>query len=169
MVADLPISQGFSSDICVIRAAEHYGLPPDLMFAVRAVERGKPNSAVANKDGTHDFNEPGLNTRTLRELGPKGWDVYRLSYDGCYAMYAASYWMRKKLVEAASKPGSLLSKAARYHSATPRFNTAYQRRLAPFLANWGCYLHVYWKYDAQSLFVIQSGVLKSEDLLQCKR
>lgn len=169
MVPDLPVSTVLSSDICVIHAAQHYGLPPDLMFAVRAVEGGKPYGAVANKDGSFDFNEPGLNTRTVRELTLSGWDAYRLASDGCYSMYAASFWMHSKLEQASKSSGTLLSKAARYHSGTPALNTNYQKLLAPFLANWGCYLHVYWKFDAVALFVVQSGVLKTEDLLQCKR
>lgn len=165
LIADLPVVEGFSSDVCVIHAAKRFGVPADLMFAVRAVERGKPSESLANRDGTHDVNEPGLNTKTVRELVMKGWDRYRLVHDGCYSMYAAAYWMNYKWSTASG--GTLLSKAARYHSATTSHNEGYQRKLIPFLANWGCYLHVYWRFLPDDLFVVQSGVLKKEDLQLC--
>ena len=168
---DVPVldeSVGLSSDVCVITAAKSYNVPPDLMLAVRSVERGVTGQSVGNTNGTRDHGEPGLNTETLQELDKRGWDTKRISYDGCYGMYAASYWMRTKLLEAKYKNQPLLSRAARYNSATPEHNQKYQARLAPFLQAWGCYLHVFWRIPAKGLFVIASGVLDEEDLSSCK-
>jgi hypothetical protein len=167
---DIPVSHGLSSDVCVIRAADASGVPADLMFAVRSVERGMPAQAVRNTDGTEDHNEPGLNTKTLIELTYRyGWDMSRLKTDGCYAMYAGSFWMRQKLFGVRYRGISLLSKAARYNSATPGPNLEYQKRLVPHMVNWACYLHVFWRVDAEGLFAVASGVLKPEDLEQCKK
>ena len=170
---DLPptveVNPGLSSDACVIRAAQHYGVAPDLMLAVRSLERGVPGQSVSNTDGSRDHNEPGLNTRTLQELERRGWDVDRLQFDGCYAMYAASYWMRQKLVSVADRDLPLMTKAARYNSATAEHNAAYQIKLKPYLADWGCYLHVFWKSPPKSLFSYASGVLNDDNMKLCKQ
>lgn len=154
----------------MIQAAQSFGVAPDLLFAVRAVERGTPGKSVANKDGSHDYNESGLNTRTIVELvNVHGWDRLRLVHDGCYAMHAAAFWMRQKLIGVRYRDQPLLSKAARYHSATPSLNIEYQRRLIPFMADWACYLHVYWRMEPAGLFAAASGVLEVKDFERCKR
>ena len=166
----IEFTPGLSSDMCVVSAATTYGVPADLMLAVRSVERGMPHQSVGNKDGSSDFNEPGLNSRTLDELVERwGWDGYRLRVDGCYAMYAATFWMQSKM-KSGKQQVTLLSRAARYNSGTPTHNEDYQARLAPFIGQWACYLFVHWKSNPQELFVVQSGLLKSYDLdNQCIR
>lgn len=166
IVMDVPITQ--ASDVCVITAATGQGVAPDLMLAVRSVERGKPGGSVANTNGTADFNEPGLNTKTVVALEGLGWDVQRMRNDGCYAMSAASYWMRGKLLDASHLDDSLLARAARYNSKTPQYNIAYQQRLQAPLRTWACHLHNYWKMPAEQLFATASNVMTEKELTTCK-
>lgn len=167
---ETPIQVGLSTDVCVMAAAERFRLPADLLFAVRAVERGMPGHAVLNTNGTSDFNEPGLNTQTIKELERRGWDAQRLYVDGCYAMNASAFWMRIKLAEVAGRAElTLLQRVAGYNSRTPSHNAEYQRRLIPHILNWGCYLNVYWGYEPESLFGVHSGLIDREGFGRCKR
>lgn len=162
-----PVST-LSSDACVIVAAQEQGVPADLMLAVRSVERGTPGRYTRNTDGSLDFNEPGLNTRTVRQLAQEGWDVPKLLHDGCYAMQASAYWMRLKLLDVRGRPIPLLSRAARYNSATAHHNVNYQQVLLPRLRDWSCHLHHYWKVPAASLFAVASDVISENELSTCK-
>lgn len=156
-----------SSDACVIVAAQEQGVPPDLMLAVRSVERGTPGKYTTNTDGSRDHNEPGLNTRTVRDLRARGWDAERLLHDGCYAMSASAFWMRLKLLDVRGRDISLLSRAARYNSATSHHNANYQAVLVPALRDWSCYLHHHWKTPAQALFSVASNVTTEQELTKC--
>lgn len=164
----MDIMPTLSSDACVIVAAQEQGVPADLMLAVRAVERGTPGKFTTNKDGSRDFNEPGLNTRTVKTLAEQGWDVTRLLNDGCYAMQASAYWMRLKLLDVRGRSISLLSRAARYNSATAHHNENYQQALLPHLRNWSCHLHHYWKFPAAALFAVASETVNEQELTSCK-
>lgn len=167
MIDAMPIPS-LSSDACVIVAAQEQGVPADLMLAVRSVERGTPGRFTTNADGSRDFNEPGLNTRTVRTLATQGWDVGRLVNDGCYAMQASAYWMRLKLLDVRGRPIPLLSRAARYNSATQRHNANYQQVLIPRLREWSCHLHHYWKVPPDALFAIASETITEQELTSCK-
>lgn len=166
MIDVQPVST-LSSDACVIVAAQEQGVPPDLMLAVRSVERGTPGGSTTNKDGSHDFNEPGLNTRTIRDLSSRGWDVTRLIHDGCYAMSASAFWMRIKLLDVRGRDIPLLSRAARYNSATNPYNANYQAVLVPALRDWACYLNRHWKIPAKALFSVASHVTTEHELTKC--
>lgn len=163
---DVPITQ--ASDICVIRAAAQYGVAPDLMLAVRSVERGAPGQSVRNTNATHDYNEPGLNTKTIEQLASQGWQTERMLNDGCYAMSAASFWMRIKLLDAQHANEPLLARAARYNSKTPVHNIAYQSRLQAPLRAWACHLHAYWNTPAAQLFATASNVITEKELTSCQ-
>ena len=166
MQVDIPIIA--ASDVCVITAAANQGVAADLMLAVRSVERGRPGKSVGNTDGTADFNEPGLNSKTIEDLKRKGWDVNRMLNDGCYAMNAASFWMRSKLLDVHMSDAPLLARAARYNSKTPQYNMQYQQRLERPLRTWACHLHHYWATPASQLFAVASEVMSEKELNTCK-
>lgn len=168
MIDATPPTPSLSSNACVIVAAQEQGVPPDLMLAVRTVERGTPGKYTTNTDGTRDYNEPGLNTRTLSELARRGWDVQRLIHDGCYAMGASAFWMRLKLLDVRARPIPLLSRAARYNSATHHHNANYQAVLVQPLLDWSCHLHHHWKMPAKALFTVASQVTTEQELKQCQ-
>lgn len=165
---DMPQMWSQSSDACVVVAAQQEGVAPDLMLAVRSVERGSPSSSVGNTDGSRDYNEPGLNSRTVGALISQGWDYDMLLHDGCYAMRASAHWMRMKLVDVRGADIPLLSRAARYNSATPQHNYSYQAALVPRLQEWACHLHHYWRMPAQGLFSVASNVITEQELSKCK-
>lgn len=167
MTVDLP-PPALSSDVCVIVAAKEEGVPVDLMLAVRSVERGTPGKFTTNTNGTRDFNEPGLNTGTIKELANQGWNVPLLIRDGCYGMRAASYWMRTKLLNVQGSSLPLLARAARYNSATKQHNENYQNVLVPKLADWSCHVYHHWKVPASALFAVASQVTTEEELKKCK-
>jgi hypothetical protein len=156
-----------SSDVCVIMAAQRYDIAPDLLLAVRSVERGKPGQSVLNTNGTSDFNEPGLNTTTIRKLTKQGWNEQRLINDSCYAMHASAHWMRIKLLDG-SLGEPLLARAARYNSATPVYNVRYQGMLKGPLRDWSCQLHQRWKLPPDALFAVASKVITENELRTCQ-
>ena len=167
MDVDINPPMFLSSDVCVIMAAQRYDIAPDLLLAVRSVERGKPGQSVLNTNGTRDYNEPGLNTHTVRKLARVGWDEQRLLNDSCYAMHASAHWMRIKLLDAKSNE-SLLARAARYNSATPVHNIRYQGMLRGPLRDWSCQLHKRWKYPLDTLFAVASNVITENELKTCQ-
>jgi len=148
-------------------AAQRYDIAPDLLLAVRSVERGKPGKSVLNTNGTRDFNEPGLNTRTVHKLARQGWDEQRLLNDSCYAMHASAHWLRIKLLDGNSGE-PLLARAARYNSATPIYNVRYQGMLRGPLRDWSCHLHQRWKLPLTTLFAIASKVITENELRTCQ-
>lgn len=168
MIPTVEMAPPLSSNVCVMSAAAQYGVPADLMLAVRSIERGTPGRSVGNTDGSRDYNEPGLNSRTMRELQAQGWDAKRLANDACYAMRASAHWMRVKLLDVRSSSLPLLARAARYNSATPVHNQRYQDMLRPALQDWSCHLHHHWKIPAESLFAVASRVTTEKELSSCR-
>ena len=157
-----------STDACVIAAAQQFSVGADLMLAIRSHERGRPGFANGNTDGSHDYNEPGLNTRTVIELISGGWIAQRLAYDGCYAMNASAYWMRARLLDQAGSHMPLLQRAARYHSKTLVYNIRYQEKIKQPMLDWACHLYHFWRIDAQGLFAVAANLVSERELQICQ-
>ena len=109
-------------------AAHFYQLPPRVLPALQAVERGAVGSVHPNSDSSMDLGLMQVNSRWVEPLaryaGMRPADVRsRLIDDACFNIAAAAAIMRTCLLEAR---GDLMLAVGNYHSHTPALNQIYQ-------------------------------------------
>lgn len=140
-MADLGISQDDFYAVkpatveCVIQAAAKREVPANVLLALASIEGGKNGQLVRNENGTSDVSHFQINTATYRaELAPLGVALHDLQWRGCYNAELAAYLLRKRLLE----PGQqdFWTKAANYHSKTPKYNAVYRKKLVALSTEW---------------------------------
>jgi Transglycosylase SLT domain len=135
VLADLP-PQIHERVICSIAAAVKYEVPANIVLAVAEKEGGKPGQWVRNSNGTHDVGPMQFNTAYLSELARFGITPADVAAEGCYPFDLAAWRLRMHI---RNDKGDLWTKAANYHSRTPKFNSIYRAdliRKAEKWANW---------------------------------
>ena len=105
---------------CVLVAAQRQGVPGNVLLAIASVENGKNGQVVANTNGTFDIGHFQINTMHCDKGEVAAW-MLRQNLD---ERNGQDYWTR----------------AANYHSRTPRFNSIYRKRLIQFAASWARWL-----------------------------
>jgi hypothetical protein len=135
-VADLPplVQERI---VCSISSAVKYQVPANIVLAVAEKEGGRPGQWVRNTNGTHDVGAMQFNTAYLRELARYGITANDVAAAGCYAFELAAWRLRKHL---RNDHGDLWTRAANYHSRTPRFNAVYRTDLILKAAKWADWL-----------------------------
>lgn len=135
-VADLPplVQERI---VCSIASAVKYQVPANIVLAVAEKEGGKPGQWVRNTNGTHDVGAMQFNTAYLRELARYGITANDVAAAGCYAFDLAAWRLRRHL---RNDQGDLWTRAANYHSRTPRFNALYRADLMKKAATWADWL-----------------------------
>lgn len=124
---------------CVMEAAAKQGVPANLLLALASIEGGKNGQVVRNNNGSADISHFQINTATFkRELEPFGVKLYDLQWRGCYNAEIAAWLLKKRIAE----PGDqdFWTKAANYHSRTPKFNAIYRRKLVVLSTEWANWL-----------------------------
>ena len=123
--------------VCSISAAVKYQVPANIVLAVAEKEGGKPGQWVRNTNGTHDVGPMQFNTAYLRELARYGITAGDVAAAGCYPFDLAAWRLRRHLRD---DQGDLWTRAANYHSRTPRFNAVYRADLRKKAAKWADWL-----------------------------
>lgn len=136
MAVDLPPNLP-EAVACSVAAAEEYGFPPEVMLAVAQAEGGSPGLKVRNKNGTYDVGSMQFNTGYLKTLEKYGIRESDVAVSGCFPFRLAAWRIAKHLKE---DTGSVWTRTANYHSRTPKFNAAYQKRLKTYAARWRVWL-----------------------------
>lgn len=136
LVADLPPLEQ-ESIVCSIASAMKYQVPANIVLAVAEKEGGRPGQWVRNTNGTHDVGPMQFNTAYLRELARYDISAHDVAAAGCYAFELAAWRLRMHL---RNDPGDLWTRAANYHSRTPRFNAVYRADLMKKAAKWADWL-----------------------------
>ena len=93
---------------CMAAAASFYHLPPRVLPAIQAVERGRPGLIQPNANGTADLGLMQINSIWIEPLArfaqmPAQTVAYRLLDDPCFNIAAAAAIMRAYLSEAQGK------------------------------------------------------------------
>lgn len=115
---------------CVVRAAQHFSLPPNVLLAMRRVENGKVGRVSRpNKNGTYDIGPWQINSGWLDDLQPFGITEADLRYNGCTNAAVAAWIVRYEMNAAKSR--DVLVGVARFHH--PRSKTAQGIYLAKFM------------------------------------
>jgi hypothetical protein len=135
-VIDLP-PQAQERVVCSISAAVKYEVPANIVLAVAEKEAGKPGQWVRNTNGTHDVGPMQFNTAYLRDLARYGITASDVASAGCYSFDLAAWRLRMHL---RNDKGELWTKAANYHSRTPRYNAVYRSDLIRKASKWADWL-----------------------------
>ncbi len=138
-VADLNIPAAYEERVvCSIAASLEYGVPADIMLAIAEVEGGRPGVIARNSNGTVDIGPMQFNSDYLRkELKRYGITPDDVNGAGCYP-YRLATWRVKKHIETDS--GDIWTRAANYHSRTPKFNKIYRAKLISAAMRWAGWL-----------------------------
>lgn len=151
MPIDIP-PQVYERVTCSISAAAKYQIPANIVLAVAEKENGKPGQWVRNNNGTHDVGTLQFNTAYLRELARYGIVPADVAAAGCYPYELAAWRLRKHI---AKDQGDLWTRAANYHSRTPRFNDAYRADLMERAARWADWLAA--RYPTHEISAVRAG------------
>jgi hypothetical protein len=136
MIADLPPAMQ-ERVICSIASALKYQIPANLMLAIAELENGKPGMRRSNSNGSYDVGTLQFNTTYLKDLHPYGITASDVAQSGCYPYELAAWRLRNHLRH---DQGDLWTKAANYHSRTPRYNAQYRLKLKRSAGRWAHWL-----------------------------
>lgn len=129
---------------CVLNAAIQRNVPANVLLAIEQIEGGSLGLAKPNKNGTLDFGPWQINSTHLKELSdygvPKEVSKYYLMHDGCYGAEYAAYRLQKCFADPDLQGKGFWTRAACYHSKTPKYNLIYQGKLRPLSEKWGAWL-----------------------------
>ncbi|MDF1486014.1 muramidase [Ramlibacter sp. H39-3-26] len=134
--ADLP-PQMRERVVCSVSAAARYEVPANIVLAVAEKEAGQPGQWVRNANGTHDVGPMQFNTAYLADLARYGIEPADVAAAGCYPYDLAAWRLRMHIRNDA---GDLWTRAANYHSRTPRHNAVYRADLMRRAARWAGWL-----------------------------
>ena len=138
MAIDLP-SQLQERIVCSIMAAVKYEVPTNIVLAVAEKEGGKPEQWVKNSNGTFDVGSMQFNTQYLKDLKKYGITAEDVAQPGCYSFDLAAWRLRGHLRHDTQ---DLWTRAANYHSRTPKYNHIYRADLIKKAKKWGHWLEV---------------------------
>lgn len=145
--------------VCSISAAVKYEIPANIVLAVAEKEGGKPGQWVRNSNGTHDVGPMQFNTKYLRDLARYGITADDVATSGCYSYDLAAWRLRMHI---RNDKGDLWTKAANYHSRTPRYNTVYRADLIRKAIKWADWLEARFV----TLDVMKKGATAFESITQ---
>lgn len=112
--------------VCSILAAVKYEVPVNIVLAIAEKEAGKPGQWVKNSNGTYDVGAMQFNTHYLTDLKSYGISAEDVAKRGCYAYDLAAWRLRGHLQH---DKDDLWTRAANYHSRTPKYNRIYRADL----------------------------------------
>lgn len=137
--------------VCVISASKEYRVPANLLLAIAEQEGGKPGLWVKNTNGTHDVGAMQFNTAYLRELKVYNINANDVAASGCYP-YLLAAWRVKRHLE--YDKGDIWTRAANYHSKTPKYNIRYRNNLIKKATKWADWL----ENNYQNISTIQENL-----------
>lgn len=117
---------------CIKKAAEAYGIHPDILIAILIVEGGANGVVSKNRNGSYDLGAFQINTINLPSLNKDfGISKDEIKYDACLSASIAARHILQSLIGAKfdGTYESYLSAIARYHSKSPVENKIYAQKL----------------------------------------
>ena len=136
ILMDIPPAQN-ERVVCCILAAVKYEVPVNIVLAVAEKEGGEPGQWVKNSNGTYDVGVMQFNTSYLTDLEKYGITAQDVAARGCYSYELAAWRLRGHLQH---DKDDLWTRAANYHSRTPKYNAIYREDLMKKALVWGRWL-----------------------------
>ncbi|UXI68327.1 transglycosylase SLT domain-containing protein [Tahibacter amnicola] len=129
-----------ASVACVIEAARRQRVPANILLAIATIESGRNGQRVTNKNGTQDIGHFQINSIHWRgDLAVVAQED--AAWRGCYNAELAAWILHRHLADPAEP--DYWTRAANYHSRTPRFNAIYRGKLVPLAQRWGEWLRAH--------------------------
>lgn len=122
---------------CSLGAALAYDVPANILLAIAEKEAGKPGQWVRNSNGSYDVGTLQFNTTYLRDLTRYGISATDVAAPGCFPFLLAAWRIRGHLQH---DGGDVWTRAANYHSRTPRYNAVYRADLMRRASRWTAWL-----------------------------
>lgn len=122
---------------CSVMASVKYDVPANIILAIAEIENGMPGQRVENANGSHDVGPMQLNTAYLAELVKYGITDADAARSGCYP-YELATWRLSMHIK--NDKGDVWTRAANYHSRTPKYNVIYRRKLVSAAQRWAAWL-----------------------------
>ena len=123
--------------VCSISAAAKYAVLANIVLAIAEKEGGRPEQWKPNRNGTHDVGPMQFNTSYLSDLARYGITASEVAIAGCYSFDLAAWRLRQHIQK---DKGDLWTRAANYHSRTPRYNSVYRADLMRKATKWADWL-----------------------------
>lgn len=127
---------------CSIMASIKYQVPTNILLAIAEKEGGKPGQWSKNSNGTYDVGSMQLNTVYLKDLARFGIKPSDVAHPGCYSYDLAAWRVRGHLVHDSQ---DIWTRAANYHSKTPKYNRIYRADLIKKALKWQRWLDLNFK------------------------
>ncbi|CAM4473303.1 MAG: hypothetical protein LEGION0403_FIIPPAGN_02398 [Legionella sp.] len=127
---------------CTIMASIKYQVPTNILLAIAEKEGGKPGEWSKNSNGTYDVGSMQLNTVYLNDLARFGIKPSDVAHRGCYSYDLAAWRVRGHLIHDSQ---DLWTRAANYHSKTPKYNRIYRADLIKKAQKWQRWLDLNFK------------------------
>ena len=125
---------------CSLGAALAYDIPANILLAVAEKEAGRPGQWVRNANGSFDVGTLQFNTSYLKDLARFGITPDHVAAEGCYPYLLAAWRLRGHIRH---DDGDIWTRAANYHSRTPRYNRIYRADLMRRAMHWSQWLDRY--------------------------
>jgi hypothetical protein len=122
---------------CSVAAAVKFNVPANLLLGIAELENGRPGLAAMNANGTRDIGLMQFNTRYLASLARFGISAIDVAGSDCYSFDLAAWRIAGHL---AKDTNDLWTRAANYHSRTPRYNARYRSKLVQAASQWETWL-----------------------------
>ena len=126
---------------CVQQAAVDHQVPFALLLGVNSIERGSTGQNVGNTNGSVDtgaFQINSIHFDRARKLNASHND---LATRGCYNAQFAAMLLSEALNQRTKQHLDLYTRAAGYHSWTPKYNSIYKKKLVKYTAQWQDWLN----------------------------
>lgn len=123
--------------VCSIAASIQFNLPANVLLAVAEIENGRPGQQSPNANGTRDIGFMQFNTSYLASLAQYGIRPEHVASSNCYPFDLAAWRIAGHLQR---DQGDIWTRAANYHSRTPKYNLIYRKKLLNAAAKWETWL-----------------------------
>jgi hypothetical protein len=137
---------------CIIENSGKQGVPANVLLGLFSAEGMKNGQILTNTDGSKDLGHFGINTvhwdpdkglfRDYPEI-----TQHDVAVRGCYNAEIAAWLLKLHLERNTGQ--DFWTRAANYHSGTPKFNAKYKAKLIPYSVSWGQWLNS--RYEGVSI------------------
>lgn len=125
---------------CVVQAAQRRNIPVDIMLGVQSVERGETGRQMRNSNATYDLGAFQINTIHLPRIARLGGSRDDVLSRGCFNAEVASLLLYEALTHPKKQHEDLFTRAAGYHSWTPKHNRNYRAKLINYTRQWQAWM-----------------------------